>query len=318
MAMSVTRILIEEIQKNIPKGENVVKYLTWKLGISKESAYRRIRGIVPFPLEEIKELALDLDFSVDDIIRRGIPKSSENPENKNDLLLDQIIPYQYFTNTISRASQRSVIFLANHILLPFIMEYDALFELYFFCQIHSSQSFIGIRSFSELPVSNEIQAIRKYILDQSPFFDQKEFIFDRDLFSSIARKIQYFRRLKLISEKEMEILRLELLQMLEKMEAEMETGRNEKGEDCFYYFSWLDVESNAICVDCGDKLVTLCRCFGMPVFQSNSQSYATLEWLESQKKYTILISQSSEFVRSEFIERQRSFIESIRDNRSFY
>jgi hypothetical protein len=317
-AMEATRILIEEIQKNIPKGENVVKYLTWKLGISKESAYRRIRGIVPFPLEEIKELALDLNFSVDHVIRNQLPKPEQNQDNKNDLLLEQILAYQSLTNMIGRANQRSVIYLAKHLILPFILEYDALFELYFFNQMHRIQAFNGIRSFSELPVSEEIQAIRKYILDESPFFSQKEFIFGRDLFSALARKIQYFRRLKLISEEETETLRLEMLQMLGKMETEMETGRNEKGEDCFYYFSWLDVETDAICVDCGDKLVSLCRCFGVPVLQNNTQNHANLEWLESQKKYTILISQSSEFIRSEFIEQQRNFIESIRDNRSFY
>jgi hypothetical protein len=316
--MNATEILIREIQKNIPEGENVVKYLTWKLGISKESAYRRMRGVVPFPLEEIKELALDLNFSVDEIIRKEIPKISGNQENKDDLLLRQIVFYQNFVDTINRASQKSVVFSANRITLPFIIEYDALFELFFFSQMHRNQIFNGVRSFSELPVSKKIQAIRKSIIEHFPSFSQREYILGRDLFSGIARKIQYFRRLKLISEKESEALRLELLQILTKMETEMEAGRNEKREECFYYFSWLDVETNAICVDCGDKLVTLCRCFGIPVIQNNSQSYANLEWLESQKKYTILISQSSEFVRSEFIERQRSFIESINDNKSFY
>lgn len=316
--MDATKILIEEIQKNIPKGENVVKYLTWKLGISKESAYRRMRGVVPFPLEEIRELALDLNFSVDEIFRKEIAKTIDNQENKNNILLAQITTYQHYTDTISRASQRSVIFLANGIIMPLLIEYDALFELFFFSQIHRNQIFNGVRSFSELPVSKEILAIRKNILDCFPSFNQREYIFGKDLFSGIARKIQYFRRLKLISEKEVEVLRLELLQMLQKMEREMETGRNEKGEECLYYFSWLDIENNTICVDCGDRLITLCRHFGTLSLQINSQSYANLEWIEAQKKYTILISQSSEFIRSEFIERQRSFIESVNENRSFY
>jgi hypothetical protein len=316
--MDATKVLIEEIQKNIPKGENVVKYLTWKLGISKESAYRRMRGVVPFPLEEIRELALGLNFSVDEIIRKEMPQVTDNKENKNDLLLSYITPYQNFLDIISHTNNRSVIFSADRIILPFIMEYDALFELFFFTQIHRNQMFNGIRSLSDLPVSKEIRAVRKSILDQMPSFDQREYIFGRDLFSGITRKIQYFRRLKLISEKETEILKLEMLQMLQKMEAAMESGHNEKREECSYYFSWLDVETNAICVDCGDKLAVLCCLFGIPTIQNNSQSYTNLEWLESQKKYTILISQSSEFIRSEFIERQRVFIESINDSRSFY
>ncbi|GHT61381.1 hypothetical protein FACS189451_03270 [Bacteroidia bacterium] len=317
-SMDATRILIEEIQKNIPKGENVVKYLTWKLGISKESAYRRMRGVVPFPLEEIRELALDLNFSVDEIFRKETPKVTDNQKNKNDILLTLITSYQTFSDIISRASQRSIVFSANGIILPLLIEYDALFDLCFFTQIHRNQLFNGVRSFSELPVSKEILAIRKNILDHFPSFTQREYILGRDLFSGIARKIQYFRRLKLISEKESEALKLELLQIIQKMETEMATGHNERGEECFYYFSWLDIENSAICVDCGDKLVTLCRCFGVPSLQTNSQSYANLEWVESQKKYTILISQSSEFIRSEFIERQRGFIEGINENKSFY
>ncbi|GHT60129.1 hypothetical protein AGMMS50239_08410 [Bacteroidia bacterium] len=316
--MDATKVLIEEIQKNIPKGENVVKYLTWKLGISKESAYRRMRGVVPLPLEEIRELALDLNFSVDEIIRKEMQQAANNKENKNDLLLSYITPYQNFLNIISHSSKRSVIFSADRIILPFIMEYDTLFDLFFFTQIHKNQLFNGIKSFSDLSVSKEIRDARKSIIEQMPSFDQREYIFGRDLFSGITRKTQYFRRLKLISEKETEILKLEMLQMLQKMEAAMECGHNEKGEECSYYFSWLDVETDAICVDCGEKLAVLCCLFGIPTIQNNSQNYTNMEWLESQKKYTILISQSSEFIRSEFIERQRDFIESINDNKSFY
>jgi len=316
--MNATRALIEEIQKNIPKGENVVKYLTWKLGLSKESAYRRMRGVVPFPLEEIQELALDLNFSVDDVIRKEAPKVVNNEKDKNDLLLAHIIAYQNFTDTIKYGDHRSIVFSANRIILPHIIQYDALFDLFFFSLIHRSQLFNEIRSFSELSVSKDIQNIRKSILDHFPPFNQREYIVGRDLFSGIARKIQYFRRLKLISEKEVEILKLELFQILHKMETEMERGCNEKGEECFYYFSWLDIDTNAIYVDCGNRLVALCWCYGIPAFHNNSQNYANLEWLESQKKYTILISQSSEFIRSEFIERQRDFIESISENNSFY
>jgi uncharacterized protein YlaN (UPF0358 family) len=317
--MDATKALIEEIRKNIPEGENAVKYLMWKLGLSKESAYRRIKGIVPFTLEEIRELALVLNFSVDEIIRKDTSKAVKtNKENGNEMLQAYIVSYKNFLDIIGRAGQRSAIFSANRITLSFVIKYDTLFDLFFYRQMHRHHTFNGFRSFSESSVPEKIQEIRRTILDNFPFFSQKEYILDRDLFSGISREIQYFRRLKLISEKEVEILKFELLQVLEKMEMEMETGLSERGEECLYYFSWLDVDTNAICVDCVDKLVTLCTSFGMPVFYNNSQTDMHLKWLESQKKYTILISQSSEFIRAEFIERQRGFIESINDNKSFY
>ncbi|MDR1631330.1 MAG: hypothetical protein LBR97_00310 [Dysgonamonadaceae bacterium] len=317
--MEATKALIEEIRKNIPEGENVVKYLMWKLDLSKESAYRRMKGIVPFPLEEIRELVLALDFSIDEIMRKGTPKIAESDKNdKNELLLSHIISYQNFVEAISRFSQRSAIFSAKQITLAFIIEYDALFELFFCAQMHRNQIFNGFRSFSKSSIPKEILTVRESILNNFPSFKQREYILDRDLFSNIAREIQYFRRLKLISAEEVETLKLELFQILEKMETEMETGHNEKKEECLYYFSWLDVDTNAICVDCGDKSVTLYSCFGMPVFHNNSQVRAHRQLLESQKKYTILISQSSEFMRAEFIERQKGFIESIDENKVFY
>ena len=320
--MDATRALIEKIQQHIPQGENAVKYLTSKLGISKESAYRRMRGAVPFSLEEIQKLALDINFSVDDIIREGIPKVIKREGDRDDLLRIHINSFKDFTDTlISHRGQRFAFFSASRIIFPFILEYDTLFDLYFLGQMHKNQLFNGIHSFSELPVSQEIQSVRQSIIDRFPSFDQREYILGRDLFSGVTRKIQYFRRLKLISEKEVEILKMELFQILQTMETEMETGHNEKGEECLYYFSWLDVDANAVYVDCGDKLVGLCWCFGVsniPNFYNNSQDYRFMEWLESQKKYTILISQSSEFIRSEFIERQKGFIESIGENNSFY
>ena len=196
--MNATKALIEEIQKNIPKGENVIKYLALKLEISKESAYRRMKGVVSFTLEEVRELALDLNFSIDDIIRRTAPEVAGNERNRDDLLLAHIISYRNFMNVINQTGHQSIVFSANQIMLPLIIKYDALFDLFFFSQIHRNQIFNGVRSFSELSVSTEIQDIRKSILDHSPSFNQREYIFGRDLFSGIARKVQYFRRLKLI------------------------------------------------------------------------------------------------------------------------
>jgi hypothetical protein len=54
--------LTTKILDSIPKNIKPIEYLIKILDISKESAYRRLRGEIPFTFEEMSKLSLDLDF----------------------------------------------------------------------------------------------------------------------------------------------------------------------------------------------------------------------------------------------------------------
>src|SRR5215510_8773831 len=64
-------LLSTKILESIPENIKPIEFLTELLNIGKESAYRRMRSEIPFTFEEITKLALELDFSVDEIIGKN-------------------------------------------------------------------------------------------------------------------------------------------------------------------------------------------------------------------------------------------------------
>jgi hypothetical protein len=80
-------------------------YLMAKLSISRESAYRRIKGTVPFSFDEILQISQDLGFSLDEIAGKkdvnkpdfSSPEEVPNPE-ENALQIEFIYKQMEFIN----------------------------------------------------------------------------------------------------------------------------------------------------------------------------------------------------------------------------
>ena len=68
-------IVINEIIRHSQGKTNPVDYLMKMFSISKETAYRRIRNVIPFSIEEVVAIAEDLNLSIDQMIAS---KSSNN------------------------------------------------------------------------------------------------------------------------------------------------------------------------------------------------------------------------------------------------
>jgi len=67
MEFNLNKRIVASILKHIPENEKPVVYLINILNISCESIYRRLRGDIPFSIEELVKLASNLDFSIDTI-----------------------------------------------------------------------------------------------------------------------------------------------------------------------------------------------------------------------------------------------------------
>jgi hypothetical protein len=315
--------LIREIVSNIPKKCKPVSFIAGVLKISKSSAYRRLEGKQPFQLDEIFKLSSLMNFSLDEVNRRQrqVADSSRktDAEMSQNPALNIMNTIEKFVDIYCRFETKKAIFSANRISLPFLLEYDNLF-LFFINSVRYKWLKAGdnFTSFA-LVLPEEFRRIREEINERRFHLESCEYILDMDhLFESIVREIQYFRRLKLITEEFCLLLKQELLALLERMEHEMTTGRNRRGCECKYYLSWLGVESNLIFAKCGDNQLALCLNHGASLVRKENICPNQAEYADLQKKYAVLVTQSNDVIRSEFIERQREIIERINDGRFVY
>ncbi len=74
--------IISKILSSMPTNLKPAEYIMRTLNISKGSAYRRLKGTLPFTYDEIVILAQELNFSVDDVI---------NSESKKNIFLNLVI-----------------------------------------------------------------------------------------------------------------------------------------------------------------------------------------------------------------------------------
>jgi hypothetical protein len=296
------------------------------LGISKESAYRRMRGEIPFSFNEITLLSLDLEFSVDEVIGNNkynriffdlISNSSMKPEESFLAMLQE---YYKFTESVCKSENGEMIISINRLNPCLLMKSDALFKLFYYKWIHQTSNISVNRPFSETHITPEIQIIRNKFASLRETLTNVSYIIDRDVFSCIVREIQYFSSRKLITEEETIILKNDLKSLLRDMEDLMQKGYNEYGCTYNFYLSLLDVETNTTWASFDKNVTSLFWMYSVnPVIINNKEvSFTHKKWLESLKKYSVLITQSNEILQTKFIEKQQKFIENISDTLSYY
>jgi hypothetical protein len=309
METNSTKLLAEIVRRKAPGGTETVRFLTKMLSLSKESAYRRMRGNLPFTFKEICLLSFELHFSVDEIIRHIYSPVASDSQSKPDVIQETFLEtYSHFIKILACVKTTKAIILANRINLFSILGYETLFKFFYY----RNKSTVINPPFSETVVPEDMQKVRKAILDKQFACKHTEYIFGKDLFASISLEIQYFHLLKILTDEETLALKSELLQFLKKIEIEMQTGKDEAGNECLHYLSLIDVENNSICVDCEEKSILLdCGHFCPVIADRNDISAIHRKQLESQKTHTGFITQSNEFVRLQFIQRQRNYIESV-------
>jgi hypothetical protein len=318
--------LVTRVLNTLPKNIKPVDYLMKRLSISRESAYRRMRGDIPFTFEEITTLSLELGFSVDEVVGTSKEKRiffdmhsnslSEPEENFRSMFRE----YSDYVGLIAKANETEVFSVINRVSLFLLEKHEYLFKLFYYRWIHQTYNFPVNKPFSEIIIPDEILDIQKKFQQRASRISNLNFIIDRNIFLATVREIQYYRNRQLISKEDTMHLKQDLYQLLEQMESLIQKGTNEKGRTCNFYLSLLDVEANSVCSTYDNNQASLYWVYSVNAVIIRNQEICAMhkKWLESMKKHSVLITQSNEILQTEFIFRQREYIENIDKNLSFY
>jgi hypothetical protein len=324
MNKKLNELLNVEILRKVPQKLKPIEYLVDKLSISKESAYRRMRGEIPFSFEEIAILSLDLGFSVDEVIgnnredRIFFDLISKRKSEESFLSIFQ--EYSNFTELICKAEDKKMIVSINRLSLCMMLRYDSLFKLFYYKWLHQMSDVCINQSFSELVIPQEILDIRDKYKKSILSLDKLNFIIDKELFLSTVREIQYYYGRKLLSEQEVLLLKQDLIHLLANLESLMQKGCNENSCEYNFYLASLDVEANTVWISYDSHIASHFWLYPVNPVILNDQKISEMhkKWLESLKKYSVLITQSNEILQTKFIDRQRKHIENITNDLTYY
>ncbi|MDR1090775.1 MAG: hypothetical protein LBL79_06835 [Prevotella sp.] len=311
--------LIQKIQDLLPSGKTRLQLLTDTISLGKEAAYRRLRGEVLFTFEEACKIAHKLGFSLDGLM--DAPAVENNPEFRLTFLPVKTSTgghiEDYFSSILSEHKQfgekindPKMLTMGVFSYIPHVMFFPYPNLLRLEALMWSYQSMNTPIKLSEITLSKEYEEKFKALGFSLTNAHKQVFIFDYFIFYSLCRKIKYFYDLNYISKEEIRLITTELEEMLSALEMKASIGKTQSKKDVWLYLSHLTFNANYTYA----QGTTFERSY-IEIYHLNSLvssnplvCEAHKKWIESYRKYSMLISAGGEKERKGFFKLQEQFI----------
>jgi len=311
--------LIATIRETIPEGTNLTNYLSDILSIGRESVYRRLRGEINFTFEEVAILSKELNFSLDNLI--GINKDSNALFNIHmlqkidyfDIYVNKIMEYGKLFRESSAQMPTRARMSVNTIPYFFHISYEALSKLRIYKWLYQNQKIKPGDKYSDFLLPKKIYDTHDAFFKDIQTVPNITIIMDNNVFWSVTKDIEYFLKRNLLSDDDLIILKKELHRMVDVIEKMATEGVCRNGVKVEMYISAVDLEASYLHYEYGDNQFAQVRIYSISAIDSFDPGICTIQkqWMESQKRYSVLISESGEMQRFEYMNKQREYIDNI-------
>jgi len=302
---SETEELSNKILNRIPPHIKAPEYLAEALSLSKESVYRRLKGLIPFTFEEIILLSGKLDFSLDELLKGD--KNEQvifNLQNNklieaHDSFLKIFRHYSRNIEEIDKSKYNHIIITANRIMAIFTCPYINLFRFFYYKWQHQFEHTPLNYKFSEVQIPEELEELRKRALKNTNI-QSLTFITDRNILYNTIKEIKYYMDRHLIEQDEIKLLKKELGVFIKGFYTpSKEEPFRENGLDI--YMSPMNIDENTSYVVCDDKVYVELWTYSDTGIYTSDPELCVLQkdWMDSLKNYSILISNSNQKMQAE-------------------
>lgn len=310
--------LIEAMKEKLPLKGQLADMLMDTLYIGKEAVYRRLRGEVPFTLQESALISRKLGISLDKII--GLSFKSNAMFNIN--IVDYDDPFESYYNILEKYvslintmpdDPNSVMGTsANIIPQTLYLKHELLAKFRLFKWMYQNK-YIDCKSFEELDIPSKLVNIQKDYVAMTRHIHSIDYIWDNMIFQHLINDIQYFASIHLISDETKEEIKKELFLLADELEELAINGKTADGNRVRIYVSNINFEATYSYVDTNNLQLSLIRIYSInSITTMDNEIFCTLkEWIQSLKKFSTLISESGEMQRIQFFKQQREIIDAL-------
>ncbi|MDR2476122.1 MAG: hypothetical protein LBD45_09740 [Bacteroidales bacterium] len=310
---TVCETVIRILRKKIPERGKLICFLSNLLHIEKEAVYRRLRYSVPFTFQEISTIVKEMNISLDHHLEIASTKKTfqislfdyKSPSDIDYAILSDFVEllkagaddpnseYGYVSNVLP---------LSLTIAYPYILRFYLLKWMYQFGDPEVALPF------SHVYPTPQLTTIVNSFLEVTALFGYFYYIWDELTLVYLLNDISYFSRIRLIAPQEIELIKSDILQMLDDLEKTAISGMSPKGKRHHLYISNLNFESNYTRIITGENKFIQIRSFAVNnVILRDEQYFEKMsQWFFSLKKSSILISGSGEMQRIHFFDHQRN------------
>lgn len=312
--------LIDAMTEALPAKTNLAHFLTNELFISKEAAYRRLRGDVPFSMNEAAQIAIKLNFSVDSIIdnqRNSTAMIHMSLDKSSDAMVNYESTIDRFLQISRMIKDRESLTLSCATnLIPFVFcepfEYISKFRISRW--LHQSNKIKGTGSLEDIEISEKTMKLQKVIAQNFRMIPNTTFLWDANTILSFIKTIQIFYSLRLLSKEDIKHIREELHMLINHVEEVSTYGKyDDDGGNVYIYLSNINLEASYGYLESEDFQLSTLRVYAINIIDSQHPDICRLQkdWIQSLKRYSTLITESSEMERLKFFNLQHEYIDSI-------
>jgi hypothetical protein len=274
---------------------------------------------VNFSFAEMAIIARRLGISLDNIA--GIENLQSKPTKLN--ISKQVnstkYDYQMFETYINllksiKDEPDTKIWEAGNIFPHYLyLDYERLTRFYLF-KWNQSSSYGSALPYHEITIPEQLRVMQKDVCKYARFVKSTIYVLDYLIFQRLVTTIQYFSRIRLIKNEDIEPLKNELMMFVGDVEQLAIKGKYEDtGNEISFFVLDTDCETNYSCLRSQNIHLTLFKTFLLNATVSLDVEVfnETTAWIHSMQRMATLISVSGEKIRTAFFDTQRNIINSL-------
>lgn len=312
------------IKKQIPAHISLVDELAELLSISKDSAYRRLRGETPLSLDETVKICLHFDISPASLLEQAtelIPFKYNKLYNEKDSFLHYLKSMTATLNLVSKANGQ-VIYASEDIPLFHHFGYPMLgaFKLFYWNKAVLSDEGLQDKVFSTSLLHPDISAAASDLLNAYREVKSIE-IWTEESINSTLKQILYFAESDQFASKEDAIKIVDEMDHMIHDLARMAEHNSKKPDNPAYagnytfFNSEVLIGNNSIIIEGLDKPIVFLSHNTFNSLSTRDQSFyeETKEWMQNLIRKSTMISGVSEKYRIAFFKQLYNSVKDVRD-----
>ena len=318
--------LLDSLVKKVPKKSELVNIVTDTLRIEKESAYRRLRGEIPFTLNEAGAIASRMGISMDELIYRNGQKKPSLTYMA--LPLDSSMEdYDYESLKLLIKSFKEISFHANSehgmavntLPATLYLNLKNLTRFLFFKWSHRYEDPGAYLRYNEIILSDQGLRLQNELGTYMHKIDKTICIIDEALIGSIIKDLRYYMTIRYISSDEADALLSDLVTLIDDIERIAQYGRfPDTGNKFELYLSGVNIGTSYNYASGGHDYVSSFTTFVIqPAVSYQKETYLKVkDWVYYLRRMSTLISVVGVKERMEFLDRQRRLIDELHEEYS--
>ena len=295
--------LIEALKEKLPPKTNLANLLMDTLYIGREAIYRRLRGEVPFTLEEAALISRKLGVSLDKIVGVSFGANAvfdlnvvdhDDPFNAYFTILSRYVKiFRAFQDDPTTALGTS----SNTIPQTLYLKHDLLSKFRLFKWMYQNKH-IQCNHFENLKIPEKLVDTQREFVSLTQYIHSTDYIWDN---------------IHLISCEDIQRIKEELLVLVDELEELAMRGKTEAGNSVRIYVSHINFEATYSYLETSSLQLSMIRVYSInSITTQDTEMFNSLkDWIQSLKKFSTMISESGEMQRIQFFNRQREIINTL-------